>query len=353
VVLGTRPEVVKLAHVIRGLGDAALVIHSGQHYDDSLSKAFFDTFGLADPDATLDIGGTSRGAQIGEATRGLDRLLAEMEPRAVVVQGDTNTALAGALAANSREVPLVHVEAGLRSFDRRMPEEHNRVIADHLADLCCAPTAVNVDNLRREGISDARVTRTGNTVVEAVTELLPPPEVRAEVLSDFEIDHNGFALVTLHRPENVDSPERLSSILAQLRSVECRVVYPMHPRTAATVERFGLSLDGLEVTEPLDYITFLALAAESALLVSDSGGIQEEASIIKRPVAVVRRSTERPEVQGTFAELVEAGPAIGRVVGDWLSDLEAVHARIAELPSPYGDGTAAARTVAAMSAMLA
>lgn len=349
VVLGTRPEVVKLAHVIRLLGDAALVVHSGQHYDDSLSKVFFEAFDLAIPDVELNIGGTARGAQIGEATRQLDELFTERSPQSVVVQGDTNTALAGALAANAGEIPLVHIEAGLRSFDRRMPEEHNRVAVDHLADLCCAPTDLNVANLAAESITGPRVVQTGNTIVEAVDELLPDAEARREIRTEFGLEFDGFVLATLHRPENVDDPERLAVVLDELGSLPIPVLYPMHPRTAATIERFELGgkLEGITVTEPLDYVSFLGLAAESAVLVSDSGGVQEEASIIKRPVAVVRRSTERPEVQGTFAQLTEG--SIGEAIAPWLVDTAATRDRLAKLPSPYGDGSASQRSVEALA----
>ena len=352
VVLGTRPEVVKLANVIRLLGDAALVVHSGQHYDDSLSKVFFDAFDLGEPDVGMNVGGTSRGAQIGEATRQLDELLAQRSPSAVVVQGDTNTALAGALAANANDIPLVHIEAGLRSFDRLMPEEHNRVAVDHLADLCCAPTELNVANLSAENIAGPRVVETGNTIVEAVTELLPGAEARRQVRAEFGVETDGFVLATLHRPENVDEPDRLATVIDELGALPLPVLYPMHPRTANTIERFGLEgkLSGITVTEPLDYVSFLALAAESAVLVSDSGGVQEEASIIKRPVAVVRRSTERPEVQGTFAQMVTG--SIGDAIEPWLMDRAETRSRLAELPSPYGDGTASRRSVEALVALV-
>jgi len=349
VVLGTRPEIVKLAHVIRILDDAALVIHSGQHYDDSLSQVFFEAFGLGRPHVTLEVGGSSRGAQIGEATRALDALFSSRLPKAVVVQGDTNTTVAGALAANANTVPLVHVEAGLRSYDRRMPEEHNRVLTDHLADLCCAPTETAVANLAAEAITGARVVETGNTVVEAVQELLGDAEQRDSGLERLGLERNEFVLTTLHRPENVDDPQRLAIILDELRSLPLPVVYPIHPRTAQTVKHNELSLEGITVMEPLDYITFLGLAADAAVIVSDSGGIQEEASIIKRPVVVVRRSTERPEVLGTFAELVEVGPEISGAVLSSLEDLDDTHTRLAGIPSPYGDGSASLRTVEAVT----
>ena len=347
--LGTRPEIIKLSHVIRLLGDAAWVIHTGQHYDANLSASFFGELQLPEPDLYLGVGGTSRGHQIGDATQLLDAHFSEHRPLAVLVQGDTNAVAAGSLAANAREVPLVHVEAGLRSHDRNMPEEHNRVIADHLADLCAAPTQVNVDNLAAEGIGGDRVRLTGNTIVEAVHGLLPAD--RAPLLDRYGVTSGGFVLSTFHRPENVDDPERFSAILTQLAALSLPVLLPLHPRSVRRAAQFGLAeqLDALTVTEPIGYRDFLGLSAESAMLVSDSGGVQEEVSIVKRPVLVVRNSTERPEVLGTFAERVLPGPDIVEAASRWLDDVPAAHERLASIPSPYGDGHASERIVDAIA----
>lgn len=353
VVLGTRPEIVKLAGLVRLLGDRCWVVHTGQHYDATLSDVFFAQFGLQPPTDALDVGGRTRGAQIGEATAALDALFGDERPAAVVVQGDTNSALAGALAANARELPLVHVEAGLRSHDRAMPEEHNRVLVDHVTDLCLAPTETSRANLLAEGIPDARIAVTGNTVVEAVVELLPGADERAVLLAEHGVVSDGFVLSTFHRPENVDDAERLAEILGQLADLEMPVVLPVHPRLAARVEAFGLRarLDALRPVPPLGYREFLGLFAEAALAVSDSGGVQEEASVVKRPVVVVRRSTERPEVLGTFSALAAVGPEIGRTASRWLADPGAVHRELTAIPSPYGPGDAAERSVAAMARM--
>ena len=350
VVLGTRPEIVKLAHITRILGDQGVVVHTGQHYDPGLSGSFFDQLRLPEPEIYLEIGGESRGRQIGLAVTALDEIFAVREPAAVVVQGDTNTVLAAALAANAREIPIVHVEAGLRSNDRRMPEEHNRVITDHLADLLLAPTEGSRRHLLAEGIPDERIVVTGNTVVEAVTELLPDAEERQALAASFGVIPGQFVLSTFHRPENVDDPEILATILRELASLPYPILLPLHPRTVARVSSAGLGdlLDEIQVVEPIGYREFLGLSAESAFLVSDSGGVQEEASVYKRPVLVVRRSTERPEVIGTFAELVEPGPDIARVAAEWAADLDGVHRRLAAIPSPYGDGSASQRSVDAI-----
>ncbi len=354
VILGTRPEIVKLAGIIRGLGDRARVIHTGQHYDAELSDVFFSQFGLHPPVEVLDVGGRSRGHQIGEATARLDTAFTAHPPEAVVVQGDTNSALAGGLAANAGAIPLVHVEAGLRSFDRGMPEEHNRVLVDHVADLCLAPTEASRGNLLAEGIPDGRIVVTGNTVVEAVLELLPSPEDRHRLLREHGVAAEGFVLSTFHRPENVDDPDTLKAILDSLIALPLPVLIPVHPRLAARVESFGLTarLEALRPVPPLGYREFLGLFAEAAFAVSDSGGVQEEASVVKRPVAVVRRSTERPEVLGTFSTLVVTGPAIADAAREWLGDPAAVHARLSAVASPYGDGSASRRSAAAIGRLL-
>jgi UDP-N-acetylglucosamine 2-epimerase (non-hydrolysing) len=354
VLLGTRPEAVKLAGIVRLLGDAARVVHTGQHWDPALWTDVVTELGLPEPVASLGIGGLTRGEQIGRGVSLVDAHLAAEPARAVVVQGDTNSTLAGALAANARGVPLAHVEAGLRSGDRAMPEEHNRILTDHVADLLLAPTETAARHLAAEGLPAGRVVVTGNTVVEAAAALLPPPAARGAVLDALGLTPDGYVLATLHRPENVDEPGPLAAALEALAGLPLPVVIALHPRTAASAERLGLGalLARLTVLPPLPYGRFLALMAEAAALVSDSGGVQEEASIVKRPVFVLRRSTERPEVLGTFATL--GGPhEVGATVGGWLADLGPLHERLAATPTPYGDGTASERSVAALLALLA
>ncbi len=355
VVLGTRPEIIKLAHIIRLLGPVARVIHTGQHYDANLSDVFFGAFGLNPPTHYLEVGGEHRGIQIGEATTRLTRLLVDDPARAVVVQGDTNAVLAGALAANATETPLVHVEAGLRSHDRAMPEEHNRVLCDHLSDLCLAPTETAANKLAKEGITGDRVAITGNTVVEAVGTLLPEADRRAEVLARHGLAPNGFILSTFHRPENVDHPQTWRTILSALARLPLPVVLALHPRSRRRAVSFGLEplLDRLQVIDPIPYAEFLSLLAECALAVSDSGGLQEEVSVLKRPMVVVRNSTERPEVIGTFAVLRRPGDHIDEAVIQIIETLEYTHSRLAETPTPYGDGTASVRSVTLIEKLIA
>ena len=357
IVFGTRPEIVKLAGIVGGLGPTGWTIHTGQHWDDRMSGSFLRDLHIGRPDVVLGVGGLSRGAALGRMVEQLTELWAGERPSAVVVQGDTTTALAGGLAANAADIPLVHIEAGLRSFDRAMPEEHNRVLVDHLSDRCAAPTEVCRANLAAEGIGGERVSVTGNTVVDAV-ELLKPDEAHvAKALAELGVEKDGFVLSTFHRPENVDDGARLAAVLDQLVRLvtpDRPVVLAIHPRTADNAARAGLEdlLSRLRVVPPVDYRTFLALGSAAALLVSDSGGVQEEASVLKRPVLVVRRSTERPEVIGTFAELVAVDDVADRA-GPWLADPAAQRRRLATIPSPYGDGRASQRCCELVRALIA
>ncbi|MFJ5679354.1 non-hydrolyzing UDP-N-acetylglucosamine 2-epimerase [Streptomyces sp. NPDC093097] len=347
VVLGTRPELVKLTELIRLLGPAAHVVHTGQHYDEELSGRFLAEFGIPEPTYLTGVGGQPRAVQISAALAQLDAVLRNGPARAVVVQGDTNAALAGALAANARALPLLHVEAGLRSHDRTMPEEHNRVLIDRLADVLCAATPENRANLLAEGVPADRIDVTGNTVIEAVHRQLPAEQDRLAHLARLGLTPDGYLLATVHRPENTDDPAALRAVLGELAALaaEVPVVLPLHPRTRASAEAAGLSalLAPLRVTRPLGYRDFLALARHAALLVSDSGGVQEEVTVLGRPLVVVRNSTERPEAMADFATLVAPGPELGRAARERLALGAAGRARLAALPSPFGDGRASQR----------
>jgi len=344
VVLGTRPEIIKLAGVIRELGDRARVIHTGQHYDDSMSGQFFRQLGLDAPHRVLEgIGGADRGSQIATAIAALTEEFRASRPAAVIVQGDTNAVSAGAQAANYLGIPVVHVEAGLRSGDRGMPEELNRLVVGALADVHCAPTGTSRDNLLREGISPDRVLVTGNTVVEAT--LASIEAARSDPGAAVAGAPDGpFVLATIHRPENTDTGVALRRVLEGLGAIGLPVVLPLHPRTAAAVERHGLTglLDGLTVLPPVGHASFIWLATRAALLVADSGGVQEECTVLKRPLVVVRRSTERPEaVEAGFARLVGPEDDLAATARALLEDTR--RQSLAAVPSPYGDGTASRR----------
>lgn len=338
VVAGTRPEAIKLHGILKELGPRARLVHTGQHYDATMWENV-----LADlPSVTvahhIAVGGQCRGAQIGAATKDLSNYLEIHPGRALVVQGDTNSTLAGALAANARGIPVVHIEAGLRSHDRSMPEEINRILVDAIADLCCAPTETNSAQLRSEGVAAERIAVTGNTLAEAIDVLLPDPDARAGILHSLGLASRDFVLATIHRASNVDDVDRLRSLLEGLSALgtHARVVLPLHPRTAAQVERAGLRhyLATLDVVEPLSPRQFIALEAEARLLLSDSGGVQEEACLLQTPLLVLRDTTERPELlQGWCRLLGDADPceeitAAWRDSRQWLDELSS-------LTSPY------------------
>lgn len=357
VILGTRPEIIKMAEIVRLLGDRAMVIHTGQHWDHTMSGHFMTHLGLPDPYASLAVGGVSRAAQIAQTLQGLDDVFARVTPAAVMVQGDTNTVVGGALAANARGIPLVHVEAGLRSFDRRMPEEHNRVITDHLADLCLAPTEHGRRLLLAEAIPDERIVVTGNTVVGAVTRALREgADAASATIARYGLAPDAYVVATIHRPENTDSSNQLESVLRALAEVarSCPVLIPLHPRTRNRAAEFGLDdlLDDLILLDPLGYDEFVALCASAALTISDSGGVQEEASVWKRPVIVVRRSTERPEVIGTFAHLSAAGAPLAELATQLFEDRETTTRQLARMASPYGGLDAAELCIAATDRLL-
>lgn len=344
VVLGTRPEIIKLAEVIRMLGSRARVIHTGQHWDPAMAGQFFEHFGIGEPHLRLHtVSGAPRGLQVARAMTELLEHFTADRPSAVIVQGDTNSVSAGAQAGNYLGIPVIHVEAGLRSYDRNMPEEINRLVVGAVADLHCAPTETAAANLRREGVAESSILTTGNTVVESVQHSLGMVDP-----AKWDIPHEPFVLATIHRPENTDDSTALRRILQDLTRIGPRVVLALHPRTLAAVTSHGLDglLAEIDVRHGVPHDGFLALAQEAALLISDSGGVQEEATVLKKPLLVVRRSTERPEaIEAGFARLITPKDDLVTAAREML--LPEVRERLARTPSPYGDGGASWRIVAA------
>ena len=345
-VMGTRPEIIKLApvvHELTGRGARVRTLLTGQHHDRALAGDVVDAFGLTDVEPpAVPVGGLARAEQVAAMISGLAGSLRELRPDAVLVQGDTNSASAGAQAAHYLGLPVVHVEAGLRSHDRGMPEEVNRLVIGALADLHCAPTPEAAANLLSAGTAPAAVRVTGNPVVEATRASLQRPHRAAAVLRSVHLSGMPFVLATVHRPENTDDPAALAALLRALDLLPAPVLFPAHPRTTARIAAAGLVVPrSLRVVEPLDHATFLALAARAQLLVSDSGGLQEEVTVLGRPMVVVRTSTERPEsVRAGFCRL--ARPAgIPAAAAELLAPDHL--AELARTPSPYGDGSASRR----------
>lgn len=302
IILGTRPEIIKMAPIIRECERRGLdyfVLHTGQHYSYQMDRVFFEELELSRPEYNLDVGSGSHAEQTGRIMDGVEKVLMEKKPEEVLVQGDTNTVMAGALTASKLHIKVGHVEAGLRSYDRSMPEEINRVVADHISDHLFAPTENSRENLRKEGVEEEKIHITGNTIVDSVYQNLEIAKRKVDVLGELGLEPKEYFLVTAHRQENVDNKQRLAEIIKGLELVQREfslpVIFPVHPRTKKMIAQFGLDLDSIRAIEPLGFLEFLQLEANARLALTDSGGVQEEACILGVPCVTLRENTERPE----------------------------------------------------------
>lgn len=349
-IVGTRPEIIKLAPVMQACQRARVgtfLIHTGQHYDYEMDRVFFKEFGIARRGANLKVGSGTHAEVTARALVGIERVLLKRKPDIVLVEGDTNTVLAGALAAVKIHAPLGHVEAGLRSRDRSMPEEHNRVVADHLSDLLFAPTRDAKAQLAREGIISG-VHVTGNTIVDAVRQNAARARLDSNILQQLGLAPGCYFLATAHRQENVDSEARLDGIVHGLhdltRQYGLPVVFPVHPRTRRRIEHAGLVRPHRELRfiDPLGYFDFLALESQARLILTDSGGVQEESCILKVPCVTLRDNTERPETLRVGANVLAGcdAKAIVRLAAKMLGKKR-------QWRNPFGDGKSAERIVRA------
>ncbi len=302
IVLGTRPEIIKMSPIIRECekrGQDYFVLHTGQHYSYEMDKLFFEELELPPPEYNLEVGSGSPGEQTGKIMIGVERVLMKERPEVVLIQGDTNTVLAGSLAVSKLHIKIGHVEAGLRSYDRTMPEEINRVVADHISDYLFAPTEIAKNNLLKEGVEERKIFVTGNTIVDSVYQNKEIAERKVDILNDLGLKPKKYFLVTAHRAENVDNSNRLQEIIKGLelikREYSVPVIFPVHPRTRKMIKEFGFELDGIEAMEPVGFLEFLQLETNARLALTDSGGVQEEACILGVPCVTLRDNTERPE----------------------------------------------------------
>lgn len=340
-VVGARPQFVKLAAVAPVLGERHehLIVHTGQHYDAAMSDVFFDDLRIPAPAVNLGVGSGSQGEQTGAMLAGLDQVLDELRPDWVLVYGDTNSTVAAALAAVKLHLPLAHLEAGLRSYNRRMPEEHNRVLTDHAADLCLAPTEVAVRHLAEEGLA-ARTRLVGDVMTDVLLRVRDAVRDRPAQLPDGVDPAAPYVVATLHRAENTDDPARLRDLLAGLARLPCPVVLAAHPRLVVRAREAGAALDAgsLVPTEPLPYPALVRAVDGAAAVVTDSGGLQKEAFLLGVPCTTLRTETE-------WVETVELG--WNRLLGEQ-DDLTAVVLR-GPGPhvdaAPYGDGRTAQRVL--------
>ncbi|HET7685914.1 MAG TPA: UDP-N-acetylglucosamine 2-epimerase (non-hydrolyzing) [Candidatus Limnocylindria bacterium] len=358
-VVGARPQFVKAGPVSRELRrrHTELLVHTGQHYDDAMSASFFRDLEIPAPDVNLEVGSAAHGEQTGEMLRRLEPVVLEQAPDWVLVYGDTNSTLAAAVVASKVAYPdgrrprLAHVEAGLRSFNRAMPEERNRVVADHLADLLLAPTAAALEHLTREGLA-GRSELVGDVMVDAWTWAA---ERAGAHLPAEAAAHPGYLLLTLHRAENVDDATRLAALIeavdAGAAHLDAPVLFPVHPRTRAMLDRHGISLPSRVVgIDPVGFLEMVALERGARIIATDSGGVQKEAYLAGVPCVTLRTETEWVEtVEAGWNRVVGADPAGLR---DALADTEFL-TRDRPRPDLYGDGRTAARIVAALERHLA
>jgi UDP-N-acetylglucosamine 2-epimerase (non-hydrolysing) len=347
IILGTRPEIIKMAPVIRECQRRGLdysIIHTGQHYSYQMDRIFFEQLELPQPDHNLDVGSGNHGKQTGRILADLEAVLMAERPDVVLVQGDTNTVMAGALAASKLHIKVGHVEAGLRSYDRSMPEEINRVVVDHISDYCFAPTKNSRANMIKEGIPEEKISVTGNTIVDSVYQNREIADRKVDVLKDLELRPKQYFIVTVHRAENVDNRSRLKEILKGLKLIKNEfglpIIFPMHPRTRKMVNEFGLELDGIRAIEPLGFLEFLQLEANARLALTDSGGVQEETCILGVPCVTLRDNTERPETLDVGANVL-VGVSSERIIKGALQIMEAE----ARWKNPFGDGCTGERIV--------
>jgi UDP-N-acetylglucosamine 2-epimerase (non-hydrolysing) len=345
-VVGARPNFIKAAPVVRALGKRADVrqtlIHTGQHYDKNLSDVFFSQLSMPEPDVNLEVGSGSHAVQTAEVMKRFEPVVLERKPDVVLVYGDVNSTVAAALVCSKLLVRVGHVEAGLRSFDRTMPEEINRIVTDRLADLLFTPSEDGDINLQREGVPAERIYRVGNVMIDSLVRLLPLA---------MQCSKNGlperYALVTLHRPSNVDDSASLKGILESLLEVNehLEVIFPVHPRTRQRIEQFGINIDKLHLMEPMPYIEFLSLQSRAAVVITDSGGIQEETTYLGVPCLTLRSNTERPMTLSMGTNVL-----VGQDLGLFKSELARIlegKAKKGSIP-PLWDGRAGERIAEAL-----
>ena len=338
-VVGARPQFIKAAAVSRAIREsgsvAEVLVHTGQHFDANMSDVFFEELDIPRPAHTLGIHGGTHGEMTARMLAELERLMLAQRPDWVLVYGDTNSTLAGALAAAKQHIPVAHVEAGLRSFNREMPEEVNRVLTDHVSSALFCPTTTAVRNLDREGIHEG-VHHVGDVMFDATLHAAAAASARSDVLQALGVTPGDFSVATVHRAENTDNPERLLAVLSFLRreAASLPIVFPVHPRTRSAVQRYGLSLEGLRTCPPVGYLDMARLLSSCRTVFTDSGGLQKEAYFHRKPCVTLREETE-------WLETVECG---------WNRLWKTPEYRTRVEIDEYGSGSAAAAIVAHLAA---
>jgi UDP-GlcNAc3NAcA epimerase len=350
-IAGTRPQLVKVAAVSRVLRESfeEVLVNTGQHYDYQMAGVFFDELKIAKPDYDLGIGSDTHGRQTGKMLIAVEEVVEREKPDVILVYGDTNSTLAGAIVASKLHIPLVHIEAGLRSYNKKMPEEINRIMTDHVATLLFAPSDLAVENLAQEGIQEG-VHQVGDVMYDAVLYNMEIAE-QAHSLGKFNLTSGQYILSTIHRAENTDNRDRLEAILKAFKALDEKVVLPLHPRTKSKIEVFGLNsilenAPKIEIIEPLSYLEMLLLEKHAKAIVTDSGGVQKEAYFAKVPCVTLRDQTE-------WTETIEAG--WNQLVNPLTDNLPEILANVESgkpIENLYGDGEAAKKIIAIMKSHL-
>lgn len=347
VIVGTRPEIIKMSPIIRECSRLKLdyfLLHTGQHYSYRMDRVFFEQLELPQPQYNLNVGSGSHAEQTSKILIGVEQVLQKEKPDVVLVEGDTNTVLAGALAAAKLHIKIGHVEAGLRSYDRSMPEEINRVLTDHCSDYLFAPTKQAEEILLDEGIPSNKIFITGNTIVDAMSHNMRRAEKHTHVLDDLGLKKQEYFLVTMHRQENVDDHDRLQSILKGLNDLNKKydipVIYPVHPRSSKKIEELGLDSSGVILVEPMDFFDFLNLEQHARVVLTDSGGVQEETCVLGTPCVTLRSNTERPETLAVGSNVL-AGAYPENIV----NCVSVMCAKNTSWENPFGDGTSAKKII--------
>lgn len=345
-VVGARPNFMKAAPVLRALkqkGAQQTLVHTGQHYDVNMSDVFFQELQIPEPDVNLAVGSGSHAQQTAEIMTRFESVVLKCRPDIVLVYGDVNSTVAAALVCSKLLIPVGHVEAGLRSFDRTMPEEINRLVTDQLSDVLFTPSADGDANLQREGIPAEKVHLVGNVMIDTLVQFLP---IARAIKSSVP---QGYALVTLHRPANVDDPKMLGKILSALGAVsrDLPVIFPVHPRTRHAIREFGLQADGIQIMDPMSYLEFLGMQCRATVVITDSGGIQEETTYLGIPCLTVRPNTERP-VTTEIGTNVLVGDDMDKLRSEMLRILSG-HGQQGRVP-PLWDGHASERIATLLTA---
>ena len=355
IILGTRPEIIRMSSIIRECekGMEYFILHTGQHYTHNLDKIFFRDLELPEPKYNLNVGSGTHAEETGKMLIGIEKILLKEKPSITLIEGDTNTVLAGALAASKLHIKIGHIEAGVRSYDRTMPEEINRIVTDHVSDYLFAPTEKARKILLKEGISKDKIFVTGNTIVDAIYQNLEIAQKKVDILNKLNLNSREYFLVTAHRQENVDVKERLKGILDGLeliyREFNFPIIYPIHPRTMKMIKEFGLNIPlGVKLIDPLGFLEFLQLEEHANLILTDSGGIQMEACILHIPCVTLRDNTE-------WLETIEVGSNMlaGCDPNNILKSVTTMINKDKNWKNPFGDGTAGRQIITVLANQLA